>query len=215
MLKPIQQVILGLFFICLSNLTFGQKYSSMNANFTIKEVNTQNDKSTLIMGAVFYDNVKSIIEYDIKFPKKEKWIIKDSTLFKYVSDSLMSTSKASYLNEQMVFKSILEYDNQDFGLKEAGFTIASVSEYKDGVVLEWSPPIQMEDFMQKVISQLKDNLLQSIIFIDVDGKQFNKTYYENYEYINNLPVPLKISSHFMAKKQEIFKVIAFKNVEIN
>ena len=119
------------------------------------------------------------------------------------------------MNEQMIFKSILEYDSQDFGLKEAGFSIISVNEYKDGVVLEWAPPEQMKEFMLKVISQMENNLLQSIIFIDVEGKAFNKTYYEDYKYINNLPVPSKISSHYTAQKEEIFKVISFKNVEIN
>lgn len=199
---------------CLVNTLNAQKYHLFQARFSIKEKRTGTEKSTLMMGKVSYDNHQNKAEYYLSFPQKERWVIQDSTLHKYVGDSLVTTKVLGQVNDFIMFKNILEYKDNDFGLSSAGFVITSVQESDEELIMEWEPPSAFKSFLKKVITHVKDNLLMGIVFYDVEGKEINKTFYENYQIIKDLPVPMKIVSQYSGNEQQLYKSITFDNVVV-
>lgn len=199
---------------CLSNALNAQKYHLFQAGFSIKEKRTGTEKSTLMMGKVSYDNHQNKAEYFLSFPQKERWVIQDSTLHKYVGDSLVTTKVLGQVNDFIMFKNILEYKDNDFGLSSAGFVITSVQESDEELIMEWEPPSAFKSFLKKVITHVKDNLLMGIVFYDIEEKEINKTFYENYQIIKDLPVPMKIVSQYSGNEQQLYKSITFDNVVV-
>lgn len=53
-----------------------------------------------------------------------------------------------------------------------------------------------------------------IVFYDVEEKEINKTFYENYQIIKDLPVPMKIVSQYSGNEQQLYKSITFDNVVV-
>lgn len=209
-----KNLLLSLLFILLASSVFGQKHHTFKADFVIKERRTGIEKSSLMMGKVTYENLTNTSEYDLFFPQKERWVIKDSFLTKYHGDTLVAHNKLQQVNDYIMFKNILEYKDNDFGLAAAGFQISSVEESNEELIMEWEPPSNFKTFLKKVVTHVKDNLLMGIVFTDTDDKEISKAFYENYEMVKDLPVPMKITSHFTGQQQELYKSISFKNVYI-
>jgi hypothetical protein len=118
------------------------------------------------------------------------------------------------INQLTIFNKILTTSLKDFGLKESGFSIDDIEEDDNSIIITWTPPEAAQPFLEYVVTEVKDNLLRSVLFYDVDGKAINKTFYDDYAMINGLPVPHKIKSHFKAQKEEIFKILSFSDVQI-
>lgn len=204
-----------LFLCCLcSSVLLSQAHQSFTSDFTIIEKNTLKNQGKILKGKVKFDKTHNRLDFDIAFPESQKWIIIDSTLQKFRGDTLLATSTVSGYQELSVFKELLELKSNDFGLRENGFEMADVTALEGTVYVEWMPPPQFKTFLKLVTTASKDNLLQGIIFTDVDGKDFNSTLFEDYTYINDLPIPLKVTQHFIGQEENIFKTIYFENIEI-
>ncbi|MBK8701585.1 MAG: hypothetical protein IPN29_19360 [Saprospiraceae bacterium] len=210
----LKSTIFLLILLVFAPASYSQKHHLFKADFVIKEKRTGTEKSSLMMGKVSYDNLLSKSEYDLFFPKKERWVIQDSFLTKYEGDSIVSKSKLQQVNDYIMFKNILEYKDNDFGLTSAGFHITAVEETDEELIMEWEPPANFQTFLMKVVTHVRDNLLMGIIFIDTEDKEISKAFYENYEIVKDLPVPMKITSHFTGLKEDLYKSISFKNVHI-
>ncbi len=191
-----------------------QKFSTIEADFSIMEKHTLKDTSFLIVGSVSYDINDDRTTYEVSFPEKKIWEFRDSTLTVY--DSLYKLEKVDTIglvNELSIFKKILKDDLSDFGLIKAGFQIADVQKSSSSIIFTWKPPSQVK-FIKEIISKKDDNNLTGLIVIDEDGKEINKTFYEDYLYIKDIPVPTRIKSHFKGDKEQVFKELQFRNVEI-
>lgn len=193
---------------------YSQKYQHFYADFSIKQKSTKEDKYNLIVGKIDFDNKLNKAIYNIHFPQKEQWVIQDSFVYKYKNDTLVNTSKVGIVNDYLFFKQIIEHKDNDFGLSEYGFASVGVVEYEDHISMEWEPPAQFKTFLKKAYTQVKDNLLMGVIFVDNNDVEINKTFYDNYENVNDLPVPMKISSHYIAEKEELFKTITLRKVRL-
>jgi hypothetical protein len=109
----------------------------------------------------------------------------------------------------------MDQKSNDFGLTDLGFTVLKVEELEEGLMQVWEPPAQFKTFMKFITTVIKENLLQSVIVTDIDDEEINKTFYEDYKIINDIPVPCKIISHYKTTKEEVFKALTFRNVKIN
>jgi len=191
-----------------------QKFSRISSDFSILEKNTLKDTSFLVVGSLSYDLNEDHTIYDVTFPEKKIWEFRDSTLTVY--DSLYKLERIDTIglvSELSVFKKILKDELSDFGLDQAGFKIADVHKADNSVLFRWTPPAQI-DFIKEILSKKENDNLTGLIVIDEYGKEINKTFYQDYQYIKDIPVPTRIKSHFVADKEQIFKEIQFRNVEI-
>jgi len=197
----------------LSDVT-AQKFSSFIADFSILEKNTLIDSSYLVIGNLTYDLYEDEAVYAVDFPTKVYYEFQDT--LRVIYDSLHAEIKrdtVGIMNESFVFKKILTNQLSDFDLESAGFKIKDVAQHDNSVIFEYEPPPRMA-FISTVYLQKIDNQISGIIFIDENGKLFNKTLYEEYVFINDIAIPTKIKSHYTGQKQEIFKELQFRNIEI-
>lgn len=191
-----------------------QKFSSLEAEFSILEKNTLIDSSFIVAGNLTYDLYEDLTVYTIQFPNRVFYEFKDS--IRIIYDSLhieVKRDTIGMLNETFVFKKILTEKLSDFDLKSAGFTIKDVVNQENSVIFEYAPP-QHLSFISTVYLQKIENQISGIIFIDENGKQFNKTFYEDYIYKNDIAIPTKIKSHYMGEEQQVFKELQLRNVKI-
>jgi len=210
----IHSILWSVFFFLSIHLVQAQKFSRLDADFSILEKNTLIDSSYLVVGKISFDLYKDEAIYTVDFPERVYYEFKDT--IRTIYDSLHNVVKVDtigLMNETFVFKKILTDKLSDFDLKSAGFTITDVSKYDESVVFEYSPPPQMT-FVSTVYLQKIDSNISGIIFIDENGKQFNKTFYENYVNIKNIAVPTKIKSQFTGVEQQVFKELQLRNIEI-
>jgi len=213
--KMIHSTLWSVFFFFTLHLAHSQKFSRLEADFSILEKNTLIDSSYLVVGKINYDLSKDEAIYTVNFPERVYYEFKDT--IRTIYDSLHNTVKVDtvgLMNETFVFKKILTDKLSDFDLKLAGFTVTDVTKYDQSVVFEYSPPPQMK-FVSTVYLQKIENQIAGIVFIDVDGKQFNKTYYEDYVNIKNIAVPTKIKSQFTGVEQQVFKELQLRNIQIH
>lgn len=191
-----------------------QAHKSFKADFTIMERNSLKNDSKILKGKVNYSKPDNRLDFLIHFPESQKWIIIDSTMQKYRNDTLFGTSVVRGYQDLAVFKELLELKSNDFGLREYGFEMADVSTLDGTVYVEWLPPTSFKTFIKSVTTASKENLLQGVIFTDVEDKDFSSTLFEDYTFVADLPIPLKITQHFIGKEENIFKTIYFENIEV-
>lgn len=191
-----------------------QKFKYFHSHFVMKEKNTFDSTTTLVLGKVTYDKNEDKIIFDLNFPEIQKWVFQDTTLYKYGNDSILKEVVVGKFGELSIFKEILEVKDNDFGLKKVGFVIDKVEQAGKETIVYWKPPTQMATFLKSATTVVEDNLLRSIFFTDVDDKVINSSYFDEYKIIKGLPVPCKIQSRWKGQKQEIFKILTFDQVEI-
>lgn len=191
-----------------------QKFRTISSDFSILEKDTKKDTSYLVVGKVSYDLYEDQTIYDVTFPEKKTWEFVDSIMVVY--DSLHKVERidtVGLVNELSLFKKILKDELADFGLEQAGFSIADVQKANSSIIFRWKPPVQIE-FIKEIISKKDDNNLTGLIVIDEEGKEISKTFYEDYIYVRDLPVPTKVKSHYKGKEQQVFKELQFRNIVI-
>jgi len=191
-----------------------QKFSKIYSDFSILEKHTGKDTSFLVIGKLLYDLYENKTTYDVSFPEKKTWEFQDSLLTVY--DSLSQVEKidtVGLVSEFSIFGKILKEDLANFGLEEVGFTVTEVERVANSVIVRWHPPSVME-FIEEIILKKDDGNLTGLIIIDEHGVEINKTFYHDYAYIKDIPVPTKIKSHFVSEEKEIFKELQFRNILI-
>lgn len=193
---------------------YAQKHQNFTADFTMMERNTLKNASLLLKGTVSFAKPTNILVFDIHFPNAQKWIVQDSILKKYDGEIMLSESVLKGYQDLVVFKELLELKSNDFGLRDHGFEMTDVSAQDGTVFVQWSPPPTFKSFIKYVTTAAKDNLLQGIIFTDIEEKDINTTLFEDYTYIDDLPIPMRINQHFEGKEENIYKTIYFENVKV-
>lgn len=200
--------------VLLSPHVWSQEKDKFLADFSIIEKNEITLKNQIVNGKVEY--IKSINQtiLQISFPQKEKWILKDSILTKYLNDTLVSRSTSSKLDELSIFGSLLEMKSQDFGLKQMGFTITNTVNEEGTIYLTWAPSQNFKKFVKTAKTAIKSNLLHGVILTDSDDIDITSIFFEGYKLVSDLPIPHKITQLFQTKQSKIYKSISFYNVKV-
>ncbi len=212
--SPLKNIIITLIFGLGCIAVQAQKFTSIKSDFSILEKNTLQDSAFLVVGSLEYNLNSNYTIYKVDFPNKTTWEFRDSILTVYNDkDELEKTDTLGMMNDLVIFKKILRDELADFGLKEAGFSVIDVQQASSSVMMKWTPPPRMA-FIKEVISKLDNNNLSGLIVIDENGKEINKTFYQDYVYVRGVPVPTKVKSHFIGDEEQIFKELQFRNVII-
>ncbi len=212
----IKNILFTLSLLVVCSFCSAQKYSNLQADFSIIEKNTLKDSSFIVVGSIHFDLFENKSIYEINFPYKSSWVFQDSTVSKY--DSLMVLQSIDtigpHFNEFSVFSKILKGNLLDFGLEQAGFVIDEVDKVDSSIIYKWVPPTGQFQFINYVVTQQDDERLSGLIIVDENDKSINKTYYQDYQVIHNIDVPQMIKLHFIAQEEEILKVIKLRDVQI-
>lgn len=207
---------LQLLAILLSSVNcLGQNFSTFEAEFSIQEKYKKSQKSTLFKGKVLVNTLEQTSKFDLFFPSRETWILKDSILSKFRNDTLMRKVNVGHFDNFSIIKEISSAIKKDYGLSELGFTISDVKEDSIGIVTIWLPPTAMKSVFGNAVTIISDNLLKSITLYGQKGNIIANIFFENYQFFRNIPIPLKVISKIAGDTDTIFKSLQFNNIKIN
>ncbi len=202
-------------FLVLYGAGFSQDYFRIQADITVKISSSDGTKS-LTRGTVYYDkNIKELI-YDISFPRNEKWLSKDTSLYKYNKDSLIQRITIPSINEFTVFHLALNSGLNDYGLKKSNYNISKVEKQGDLVLSYWKIPDQLNLTMDHVVIAKKNNRLESVVIVGENQEILSKQFFRNYITIDAFEFPGQIVQIlYDSSGGENYQVTDFGNIKIN
>lgn len=195
---------------------FSQDYFRIRADFTVKISNSDGTKS-LTRGTLYYDkNLKDLI-YDITFPGVEKWISRDTSLYKFRSDTLIQRITIPSINEFTVFHLALNAGLNDFGLKNSVYAIQKVEKKGDLVLSYWQIPKQASLLIDHVIIAKKSNRLESVVMVDNNQRVLSRQFFRNYIRIGAFEFPQQIVQIMNNRVTggEDYQETDFRNITVN
>lgn len=202
-----------LFLIFSQIISYGQEYFRIEADFTVK-VKKNDGSLNLTKGKVFYDKNYRELIYEISFPQKEKWVIKDTLLLIIRKDTLYKKTSIPSINEFTVFHLALNSNLSDFGLKNSIYKINKVEKKKDLVLSYWKIPNQQ--ILDHVIVAKKDNKLESVVMIGNESKIISRQFFKNYEKVDAFEFPRQIIQILYDESGgESYHVTEFQKIKVN
>lgn len=201
--------------ILLNITAYGQDYFRIRSDFSVKISNSDGTKN-LTRGIVYYDkNIRELI-YDISFPRPEKWISRDTCLYKFSKDSLIRKVTIPSINEFTIFHLALNSRLNDFGLKNSIYQMNKV-EKKGGMVLSyWKIPEKAKISIDHVVVAKKSNRLESVVMVNSDQKIISKQFFRNFIKIDAFEFPSQIIQIlYDPEGRESYQVTEFRNIKIN
>jgi len=194
---------------------YGQDYFRIQADISVKISNTDGTKS-LTRAKIYYDkNIKELI-YDIYFPQEEKWVSKDTSLYKYNKDSLIQRITIPSLNEFTVFHLALNTGLNDYGLKKTNYNLSKVEKKGDLVLSYWKIPEQLNLPIDHVVIAKKESRLESVVMVGKDREILSKQFFRNYIKIDAFEFPGQIIHiTYDSIGKENYQVTEFSNIKVN
>jgi hypothetical protein len=207
--------ILTIFLFIFSIILYGQEYHRLSADFTVK-IKDVEGKLTLTKGKVFYDKNYQELIYDIHFPEKEKWIMKDTLLTKVKNNKIISQTTIPGINDFTIFHLALNVSLNNFGLENTIYQLVKL-EKKNGLVISyWKIPQQTVEGMDHIIIAKRNNRLENVIIVGENDKIISKQYFRNYLQIGAFQFPQKvIQINYDIQNRKNFQVYEFKNITVN
>jgi hypothetical protein len=213
MLKP--GIIFFLLGLTLFQTLQAQEYYRVNADFTVK-IKRSDGTMNLTRGSVYYDkNIMELI-YRVSFPQPEVWVIADTSLFKFRTDTLYERISIPSINEFTVFHLSLNSGISDFGLKNSRFKVSKVEKKNDLVLSYWKIPAKAEISIDHVVVAKKENRLESVIMMGDSAKVLSRQFYRNYMKSGAFEFPQQIVQILPGEDgEDNYQVTEFKNIMVN
>jgi hypothetical protein len=205
-------IIIG---ISLPGVCFSQEYFRLKADFTVK-IKQSDGSMILTKGTVYYDkNFKELI-YDITFPEKEKWVSRDTSLFKIRQDTLFERVTIPSINEFTVFHLSLNAGLSDYGLKNSIYRIHKVEKKDDRILSWWYIPEQVSSVLDYVVLAKKENRLESVVMVKENEKIISRQFFRDYTQLGAFEFPQQIIQIITDETGgENYQVTEFKNLVVN
>lgn len=205
-----------LFFLCFFYVgaAIAQQHYRIKADFTIKEKGVSN-KSDFFKGQVYFDRTQKKTIYDISFPAERRLIMADSQLYVYEKEQLIERQTTYSINEFSIFNLCLNGELTDFGLSKTMYKISDIEEEDGLVMVTWSPPKELKQYLGKTILAKRDNLLEAIVFFNPEGNVVRKQFYKEYTTVKGLSMPTELVEITYLYGEEFYKITTFKNIVVD
>ena len=158
------------------------------SDFSIKEKESGKDQGRLITGAIYYDKNLHKTVYNIRFPEPEKWMVRDTFMYRMKADTLVSQQIVPPVGEFSIFNMILSQQLTDFGLARVGYTPGDVQQDGSQVIAQWLPPEQFKSYLGPVSLASEQKRLTAAAFYDKDQKLVSKFYFQDYSLQDGLAI---------------------------
>lgn len=212
---PIRFALLALMLFGGKSLYAQTEFYRFKSDFSIKEKEAGKDQGRLITGAIYYDKNLHKTVYQIRFPEPEKWMVRDTFMYRMKADTLVSQQMVPPVGEFSIFNMILSQQLNDFGLAKVGYTPGEVQQEGNQVISKWLPPEQLKAHLGPVSMAQENKRLSAAAFYDKDEHLISKFYFQDYSVQNGLPVPGKIYQIFYRPEGEFVRIMTLKNILIN
>jgi len=213
-----------LVFCILPHFLMGQYFFRIKADFSIKEKHADGSLR-ILLGKVYYDTNHKKIVYDISFPEKELWVLKDTSYYLYKNDALVEVNTSLIFPEFSVFHLVLNGGMKDYGLADHPvIKLKDIEKTEDGLIKTFGPKAGYEQNLGRIRMFTKDRRLHAVLFYNVDDRLMSRQFFEDYAIIKGLEFPKKIiqfiypnPEYHTKLKEDDFSLIqtTFDNIQIN
>jgi hypothetical protein len=201
------------FIVFLQTIALGQTYFRIEAKVSIK--NKEKDgQGSLMMGKLYYDIHQKKLVYDLTFPEKEVWVVRDTVSNVYRNNTLYKTEKINPFVETTIFHKCLIGNLNDFGLKNSIYTIDNIERDQGLVITTWLPS-DTNIGLGPILTSTKNNTLHGVIFKTSDGEIFNKQVYNHYVTVSGLKIPTEIIQVVTSGETEIYQIVKLSEIKVN
>lgn len=197
-----------------STIISGQSFYRIESDISIK-TKTQGGQGNLTLGKVYYDRTIRKMVYNISFPEKEIWVVKDSLSLVFREGELFQKSIINPFIETTVFHKCLEGKLNDFGLKGSAYQIDKVEKDGNMVITTWKPPANVASKLGQIITSTVNNSLYGVVIKNPLDEILSKQIYKNYSVVSGLKVPSEIIQVMYKDNTEVYQVITLTNIVVN
>lgn len=203
-----------LIFIQISFSVFSQQAYRINADILTK---TRLIDSTFQVskGKLYYDiNYRKII-FNFTFPRKEQYVLFDTTIYVFEKNELQRTNFNYLIPGQSFFHFILSGNMANFGLNESNFKATNFKKEKDLVITTWEAPSHVKSILSKILIATKNKQLYSVTIFNGDEKVINRQILKNYQLIDGFEIPTEILVATYLSNGTMYQIINLSNVVLN
>lgn len=144
--------------------------------------------------------------------------LKMTTHFRYPSEYiLMSNNKGEmklyypkenkvYVNQSKILSAqsdiifyLLTTKEYNFGLNQEGCKLKDTKFEDNLMVTYWEPPLSQQKELKELKFVYENNKPIYSAYINHKGKIVKKTYYYDYKFVNNFPIPTKVTEYLFMK----------------
>lgn len=214
--NPILSCILAALVLCAGSFHYSQAqvFSRIEAEVSIKKKNFDGDLQ-LTMGKVYYDKNLFKIVYKIDFPEPEVILVTDSFMYKIVKDKVVDSSYSTNVIRFSVFSLCLNGDLEYYGLKNSSYVLSKMEKEGEMIITTWQPPKQLEKVNGKFMLSQIDKRIYALVSFDPEGNIIGKQFFEEYENIDGLDLPTRVTQFKYMNDKEEHEVTTFKNILLN
>jgi hypothetical protein len=205
--------LLAVFILLLPESGQAQYYYRLECDISIKN-KVEGGDGALIMGRAYYDKSRNQLVYDIRFPEREVWVIKDTVLYVHIDDQLTHKQNIDQYNQSTVFHKILEGQLNNYGLQGSIFSIKSILRDDDMVITTWVPRSGAEQ-LGTVLTSTVNDALHGVVFKNYEDQIIGRQLFRDYTVVSGLKIPTEIIQVFYRDTQEEYQVFSFSNIRIN
>jgi hypothetical protein len=190
-----------------------QFFYRIECDISIKK-KIQAGEGVLILGRVFYDKNIGKMVYDIRFPEKEIWVIKDTTLTIQKGETIDQIRSIDAYNESTIFHKILEGKLNNYGLEGTIYSIKNVTKDGEMVITTWAPASSRLNLGQ-IFTSTVNGELHGVVFQNMEGEVIARQLFRNYTLVRGLRIPTEIVQVFYKPEGEEYQVFSLSNIRIN
>lgn len=209
-LKFILPAILLALLPCISR---GQYYFRIECDISIK-YKVDGGEGMLVLGRAYYDKGRNTLIYDIRFPEREVWAIRDTSLFMVKGEKTEQTRVIDQYNQSTIFHKILEGQLSNYGLQGSVYAVDRVERDGELVITTWKPS-QSAPMLGTILTSTLNNQLYGVVFMDAQGAVIGRQLFKDYVIVRGLSVPTGIIRVFYRDTGEEYQVYSLSNIVIN
>ena len=209
-----KRFLLIVFFFYISISVFPQFAYRINANILTK-TRLLDSTFQISKGQLYYDVNYQKIVFEFQFPRKETYVLFDTTMYIFENLKLKTTSFNYLIPEQSFFHYILSGKISDYGLNESNFSATDFEKKNDMVITTWEPPENLQSILSKILVATKNKELYSVTMVDDKGKVVNRQILKNYQVIDGLEIPTEILVATYLTEGTMYQIITLSNVTLN
>ena len=193
---------------------FGQKaFSRIEAEITIKEIDSTNRITT---GKMFYDKNLGSIYYSIMFPNREVVVYTDSMIFRLNNDKVVENYKSATGLKFNIFNLVLNSQMEYYGLNSSSYELVNTKNNQDQIITTWEPKFKNKKYKSgKIVMSQKNKLIFGLVSFHPDGSVISKQFFEDYNNVDGLMIPFKITQIAFINDKPEYKITTFKNIKVN
>ena len=212
-MKFLRFIFFSLIFLGSYSLIGQKAYSRIEAEITIKEIDSS---SRITTGKMYYDKNLGAIYYSIKYPSREVIVYTDTMIYKLSEGKVLQNYKSTNGLKFNIFNLVLNSQMEYYGLNSSSYELIKTKKDKDQIITTWEPKFKNKKYRSgKIIMSQKNKLIFGLVSFHPDGSIISKQFFEDYINIDGLMIPSKITQIALFKEKPEYKITTYKNIKVN